>query len=869
MKTIRSLIPYLSLVVVSVFATSAAASVPTVSITASSSSISSGQTDTLTVTETSAASIHVTGSNGTSYTLPYNGGSITVAPTSTTTYTATATNSSGSATSQTTITVSSGTPAPTVSISAAHSSISPGSTDTLTVSASNAASVKVTGTDGSNYSLAATGGTVTITPSSTTTYTATATGSTGATASASTTVTVSTSANPVIAITASASTISAGQSDTLTVTASKSASVHVTGSNGTSYTLAYNGGSITVAPTSTTTYTATATNSSGSTSAQTTITVTANTPNPTVSISAANSSISSGSSDTLTVTATNATQVTVSGTDGTSYPLSTTGGTVTVSPTTTTTYTAEASNAAGTTASAETTVTVGSTSGISKIQHVIFMMQENRSFDSYFGMLNPYRRSNGWDVGDDGKTYDVDGIDDKLTTISNQDDEGDTYSLYKFRTTCIDDDSSDWLASYGDVNRYNFLTTRPIKMDGFVHTAEGYAKSCVASGKCGGAYTDTTGERAMGYYDQDFLNYYYYMASQFAVSDRWFSPMSSKSTPNRIATFAGGTTQGLAYDRGVDDNVGQEVAETIFQELNNAGVSWKIYYSKTSGAYPATIFSQFGWSNQFLYPKTSLNTCTGTTQPSSVVGDSTNSFCIDPNHIAPITQYFTDLTNNTLPAFGFIEAGNSDEHPGSEQSVLNGQAVIANIINKFMASSSWQNSVFFFAYDEGGGPYDHVPPVPGHSNQNTDASLGSIPDISQIAVNADGYNPCLPPTPGQYTLHCDLRASSPGAHSGDAAAVQGFAAQLGFRVPNMIISPFTRRHYVSHTPMDHTAVIKFVESRFINSSAHLTNRDAVQPNLLEFFDFNAVPWSAPPTPPAPASTTSLGYNSCLPASMGP
>ena len=864
MKTVRSLILFLSLVVVSVFATSAAAAVPTVSITASSSSISSGQTDTLTVTETSAASIHVTGSNGTSYTLPYNGGKITVAPTSTTTYTATATNSSGSATSQTTVTVTSGTPAPTVSISAAHSSISPGSADTLTVSASNAASVKVTGTDGSNYSLAATGGTVTITPSSTTTYTATATGSTGATASASTTLTVSTSSNPTISITASASTISAGQSDTLTVTDTKTASVRVTGSNGTSYTLPYNGGSITVSPTSTTTYTATATNSSGSTSAQVTVTVTANTPNPTVAISAANSSISQGSSDTLTVTATNATKVTVSGTDGTSYPLSTTGGTVTVSPTTTTTYTAEASNAAGTVASAETTVTVGSSSGISKIQHVIFMMQENRSFDSYFGMLNPYRRSNGWDVGDDGKTYDVDGIDDKLTTISNQDDEGDTYSLYKFRTTCIDDDSSDWLASYGDVDRYNFLTSRPIKMDGFVHTAEGYAKSCVASGKCGGAYTDTTGERAMGYYDQDFLNYYYYMASQFAVSDRWFSPMSSKSTPNRIATFSGGTTQGLAYDRGLDDNVGQEAAETIFQELNGAGVSWKVYYSKTSGAYPATIFSQFGWSNQFLYPKTSSNTCTGTTQPSSVVGDATNSFCIDPHHIAPLTQYFTDLTNNTLPAFGFIEAGNSDEHPGSAQSVLNGQAVMANIINKFMASSSWQNSVFFFAYDEGGGPYDHVPPVPGHSNQNTDSSLGSIPDISSIAVNPDGFNPCLPPTPGVYTLHCDLRASSPGAHSGDAAAVQGFAAQLGFRVPNMIISPFTRRHYVSHTPMDHTAVIKFVESRFINSSIHLTNRDAAQPNLLEFFDFNAVPWSTPPAPPAPASVSA-----CQPASMGP
>ena len=50
----------------------------------------------------------------------------------------------------------------------------------------------------------------------------------------------------------------------------------------------------------------------------------------------------------------------------------------------------------------------------------------------------------------------MDGIDDKLTTISNEDDEGTSYQLFKFKTTCIDDESSDWLASYGDVNRYNF-----------------------------------------------------------------------------------------------------------------------------------------------------------------------------------------------------------------------------------------------------------------------------------------------------------------------------------------------------------------------------------------------------------------------------
>lgn len=72
-----------------------------------------------------------------------------------------------------------------------------------------------------------------------------------------------------------------------------------------------------------------------------------------------------------------------------------------------------------------------------------------------------------------------------------------------------------------------------------------------------------------------------------------------------------------------------------------------------------------------------------------------------------------------------------------------------------------------------------------------------------IAVNPDRYNPCVPPTPGTVTVHCDLATNDPGANSGDAAAVQGFAAQLGFRVPNMVISPFVKKHYVSHVPMDH------------------------------------------------------------------
>jgi phospholipase C len=770
---------------------------------------------------------------------------------------------------------------PVVTLTAKPTSITAGTSSTLTATATNSKALTITGSDGTNYNLQPDGGTQVVSPKATTTYTATGAGS-GGSSSATATVTVvppGPPAAPTVTITASPTSIKAGQSSTLTVTATNATQVTITGSDNSSYTLPVKGGTQVVSPAATATYTATATGAAGTTAATATATVTVNAP-PMVTITANPTSITSGSSSTLTVTATNATSVTVTGSDGTSYNMQPAGGTQSVSPTADTTYTATAAGDAGS-ATATATVKVVPAASLQSIQHVIFELQENHSFDSYFGMLNPYRHANGYNVGDDGTDYEVDGIDDKLATVTNEDDEGTAYSLFKLKSTCLDDMSSDWLASYGDVNRYNFLSTRPINMDGFVHDSEGYAKSCSANGAiCSGSFTDLTGQRAMGYYDQDFLNYYYYMASQFAVSDRWFSPVASKSISNRIATFSGGTTQGLVKDPG-NDKLPQLSIPTIFQELDQNKVSWKIYFTVTQGfctaedtcgvgnsKYPATDFSNFTYSLKYLYTNPSGGACNPPTQPSSVVGDTSNSFCIDPNHIAPLQQYFTDVTNNTLPNFAFIEAGygNNDEHPGSGQSILGGQYQVANLINSLMQSPSWTSSVFFFSYDEGGGPYEHVPPVLGHSNDFTAPSLGAIPDISSIAVNPDGYNPCLAPN-GTPTTHCDLSAQDPGANPGDAPAVNGFAAQLGFRVPNFVVSPYSRRHYVSHIPMDHTAVIKFVENRFINGSAHLTARDAAQSNLLDFFDFTNSPWITPPTPPAPVTKSSLGYDPCTPASM--
>lgn len=704
---------------------------------------------------------------------------------------------------------------------------------------------------------------------------------------------------PTVTFAAAPTTIAAGASATLTWTSTNAASATIDHGIGTVAPT----GNTTVIPTQTTSYTIIASGSGAETAtAHATVTVTP-AGTPTVTISADPTSIIAGQSSTLTVVATNSTKVVITdNVDSNSYPLGASGGTQGVSPKTTTIYTATATGTNNQTATATATVTVGPGTLNGSVNHIIFMMQENRTFDHYFGMLNPYRSANHYNVGDDGVTYNVDGIDDKLNTINNLDDEGQSFDLFKLKSTCIDDDSSSWLPSYGDVNRYDFSMARPINMDGFVHTAEGYAKYCaIPANNCtGGQFTDLTGRRAMGYYDGDYLNYYYFMASQFAVSDRWFSPVASESIPNRIATMTGGTTQGLVHDPGSnEDNLGVQLAiPTIFQELDTNRVSWKIYYSTTEdqcsdddgdcgngqpiNKYPAATFTYFTYSVQYLYVKDQQRpTCVAPTQDSGpAVGDPNNAFCIDVNHIAPLRQFITDLANSTLPSFAWIEAGysNNDEHPGSGQSILLGQAQVASLFNAFMASPSWKDSIFFWSYDEGGGPYDHVPPVPGHTNDKTDSQfLADYPiDISSIAVNPDSYNPCIPANETDTpTLHCDLRTSppagnrDPGTDSNDAAAQQGFAAQLGFRLPNIVLSPFTRKHYVSHTPMDHTAVIKFVETRFVGGGAFLTARDAAQPNLLDFFDFINVPWLTPPSgvpqpyPPSQAQAT------CTADNMGP
>ena len=192
-----------------------------------------------------------------------------------------------------------------------------------------------------------------------------------------------------------------------------------------------------------------------------------------------------------------------------------------------------------------------------------------------------------------------------------------------------------------------------------------------------------------------------------------------------------------------------------------------------------------------------------------------------PNNIAPISQYFTDLQNGTLPQVGEIEEASDvglDEHPSDYDSaptnIQSGAKYVSSLINGLMGSSSWQDSAFILTYDEFGGLYDHVPPQP--------------------TVSPDGIKPldlrpndvCYPPQTGPV---CDF-------------------VYTGYRMPLIVVSPFTKQNYVSHTVADTTAILKFIETRY--GLQPLNNRDAAQMDMTEFFDFDDPPWLTPPTPPA-------------------
>jgi phospholipase C len=710
---------------------------------------------------------------------------------------------------------------PTVTISANPTSITKGSSSILTVTASNATGITITGTNGSKRTMASGGGTVSVSPTSTTTYTATATGS-GGTSSASVTITVGTGGTsdaPTVTISANPTSITKGSSSSVTVTATNATGITITGTNGSKRTLGGTGGTFSASPTSTTTYTATATGSGGTSSASVTITVGTGSGSGGGSIQLTVASAGTGGG---TVTSSPA-GIDCPGSCTASFP----NGTVvvlTATPENSTTFAGWSGLCTGietcrmtmTASTTETATFEQGTANLKVLNHIVFFAQENRSLDNYFGAMRKYWNDNGIpDQSFDGlpqfnPTSGQPPLYGPPPAIPGCDptspypgrciwDTSVTVASFHMISVCNENTSPSWQEAHNDWDYTDPVGTRPAKNNGFVHTAAGDARL-----NPGGAFYDTDGIRAMGYWDGKDLNYDYFMASNFATSDRFFHPVMSRTELNREYLDAA-TTQGYALPNGSNANdMAQLKAKPIFQELQNAGISWKFYINPdgTGCAGPP-------YDVACLLRTTDLNAFTYSTYIKSNLSQ----------HIATMSDYFTDLQNGTLPQVAEIYAASDaglDQH-GSDSdahatNVQSGARYTAKIINALMQSSSWHDSAFIFTFDESGGLYDHVAPQPMPSPDG-------IPPVDLPA----GYI-CT----GKTGPICDF-------------------TYTGYRIPLTVISPYAKKNYVSHTVMDSTAILKFIENRF-NLPA-LTKRDAAQPDMSEFFDFNNPQWTTPPIPP--------------------
>jgi phospholipase C len=190
---------------------------------------------------------------------------------------------------------------------------------------------------------------------------------------------------------------------------------------------------------------------------------------------------------------------------------------------------------------------------------------------------------------------------------------------------------------------------------------------------------------------------------------------------------------------------------------------------------------------------------------------------VSQGRVRSISEYYSILADpnadKLLAPVVFLEQASVtelNEHP-SAGNFQKGAADTKKLIDALMNSAAWQSSVFILAYDEGGGLYDHVPPIQVPAPDSTPPNFNST----------DG---------GRYDTF----------------------TYSGFRTPVIVVSPWVKKNFVSHQPRTFISILKLIETRFGVQS--LTARDAAADDMTEFFDFSNPSWMTPPPLPDQPTT---------------
>jgi len=387
---------------------------------------------------------------------------------------------------------------------------------------------------------------------------------------------------------------------------------------------------------------------------------------------------------------------------------------------------------------------------LSDVAHVVILMQENRSFDHYFGTLSGVRgfsdpHALGQSVG--GRDYPI------FDQFGYQPGKGADQAGYlqPFRLTSdpplrdgqtLNDISHTWATQHQSWNHGG--------MDKFV------ASHLVADGAAHGPVT-------MGYYTRAELPFYYALADAFTVCDGYFSSVLGPTDSNRLMAVSATIDPDGVAGGPVLETFGNRIAEygkltwqTMPERLQAAGVSWKFYSDRLCelALSPLPYFKAFN-------------------NPFSITGIELVGRGLTPDFPDDFTR---DVQGNKLPAVSWIMPPLAEcEHPAAPPGY--GEDLIHSVLRTLVSNPAvWAQTVLFVVHDENGGFFDHVPPV-------------------------------TPPpgTAGEWLTAKTLPAAAEGING---------PVGLGFRTPCLVISPFSRGGYVCSQVFDHTSLLRFVETRW-------------------------------------------------------
>jgi phospholipase C len=308
---------------------------------------------------------------------------------------------------------------------------------------------------------------------------------------------------------------------------------------------------------------------------------------------------------------------------------------------------------------------------LQKIDHIVVLMLENRSFDHMLGYLSL-----------EGGRDDIDGLREEFAN----DHDGRRYPVHHLETTAIPDDPD-------HSGRSVDLQVGGGAMNGFVAS---YAETLSGRG-----VPDGDPGRVMGYYNAADVPVYDHLARHFAVCDRWFSSVPGATWPNRLYALSGGAA------RSRDDlprNVPPMYNQASFaRHLDARGVTWRWYSFEVGTLRMADARYALGHHDSFaFFSRENLNW----------------KAALELRIDAHAVSFLEDAARGTLPSVSWIDPNFSDFNPIGFQpnddhapaDIKDGQELALAVYHALATGPQWDKTMLVIFYDEHGGFYDHVPP---------------------------------------------------------------------------------------------------------------------------------------------------------------